>query len=238
MQNYFFVGILILLFTLPANAANGPVIYQVNDEPFEGLYLSSKDQAPLVMLIHDWDGLTGYEIKRAEMLADLGYSVFAVDLFGAGIRPATVEERKQRTSALYADRKRLRDLLQGGLEAAGRQGGNLANSVVIGYCFGGAAVLELARSGVELRGFVSFHGGLEIPQGQNFQQGKGKILVFHGTADTSVSMEQFAAVANTLEEQGRPHEMIAYGGAPHALPSPSLARIDTVRRRIGFPGFA
>jgi dienelactone hydrolase len=151
------------------------------------------------------------------MIAGLGYAVFAIDLFGAGVRPTSLEEKKQRTAALYNDRLRMRSLLQGGLQAAKDHGGNVANSVAVGYCFGGAAVLELARSGADLKGFVSFHGGLETPSGQNYKTTKGKLLILHGTADSSVSMGQFATLAETLEAGGVPHEMITYSGAPHAF---------------------
>ena len=198
-------------------AANGPVHYQVNGEPFEGYFLSPAPRAPLVILVHDWDGLTDYEIKRAEMLAALDHAVFAVDLFGAGIRPTTVEEKKQRTAALYNDRARMRALLQGGLNAAKEQGGQVANSVAVGYCFGGATVLELARSGVDLKGFVSFHGGLATPDGQDYRSVKGNVLILHGTADSSVTMEEFASMAQRLEKEQLQHEMITYSGAPHAF---------------------
>ena len=87
----------------------------------------------------------------------------------------------------------------------------------IWYCFGGTAVLELARSGVDLKGFVSFHGGLDLPEGQDYAGVRGRVLVLHGTADESVSMDQFAALARGLEEKGVAHEMITYGGAPHAF---------------------
>lgn len=213
----FFQVFLSLLLAVNVFAVNGPVRYQVQGQSFEGFFTSPSPQAPLVLLVHDWDGLTGYEIKRAEMLAALGYAVFAVDLFGEGVRPATVEERKQRTAALYADRPRMRALLLGGLEAAKGQGARVSEAVAMGYCFGGAAVLELARSGADLKGFVAFHGGLETPAGQEYRQTKGTILIFHGSADTAVPMEQFAALAETLEDQGVAHEMITYSGAPHAF---------------------
>lgn len=206
-----------LFFAGTGFAASGPIAYQVQGERFEGYFFAPTTNAPLVLLVHDWDGLTDYEIKRAEMLAGLGYAVFAVDLFGAGIRPSTVQERKQRTTALYNDRPRMQALLQGGLQAAKEQGGNIANSVAVGYCFGGAAVLELARSGADLKGFVAFHGGLETPAGQDYKAIKGKVMIFHGTADSSITMDQFAALAATLEAEGVPHEMITYGGAPHAF---------------------
>jgi dienelactone hydrolase len=212
-----FSFLLTVLFVCSVSAAEGPIRYQVQGENFEGYFLRPSSQAPLVLLVHDWDGLTDYEVKRAKMLAELGYAVFAVDLFGVGVRPTSVEERKQRTAALYSDRARMRALLLGGLEAAKAQGGNVTNSVAMGYCFGGAAVLEFARSGVDLKGFVSFHGGLETPEGQDYRTTKGKVLILHGTADTSVTMAHFAALANTLEEQKVQHEMITYSGAPHAF---------------------
>lgn len=207
----------LLLLATTAAAAGHTVGYEVGDAPFEGYYVAPAADAPLVLLVHDWDGLGDYEIKRAEMLAALGYAVFAADLFGKGVRPATMEERRQRTGALYADRARLRALLQGALAAAKREGARLDNAVAAGYCFGGSAVLELARSGAELKGFVSFHGGLDLPAGQDYTKTRGSILILHGTADSSVSMEDFAALAVALETDGVPHEMISYSGAPHAF---------------------
>lgn len=213
------IGLLLLLLlgSTGALAAGGAVSYTVNGEQFEGYYVSPGANAPLVLLVHDWDGLTDYEVKRSQMLSGMGYAVFAVDLFGKGVRPTELEEKKERTGALYKDRERMRALLQGGISAAKAQGGNLGNAVVIGYCFGGAAVLELARSGAELKGFVAFHGGLETPAGQDYTKTKGKLLILHGSADTAVTMEQFAALAVELEKAGVNHEMISYSGAPHAF---------------------
>ncbi len=207
----------LLLLATSAAAAGRAVSYEIDGAAFEGYYVTPAADAPLVLLIHDWDGLGDYEIKRAEMLAALGYAVFAADLFGKGIRPATVDERRQRTGALYADRPRMRALLQAGLTVAKQQGARIDNAVAAGYCFGGAAVLELARSGAELKGFVAFHGGLDLPPGQDYAKVRGSILVLHGTADSSVSMNDFAALAVAMETAGIRHEMITYSGAPHAF---------------------
>jgi dienelactone hydrolase len=193
------------------------VTYLVDGREFEGYYTSLSPEAPLVLLVHDWDGLTEYEMKRADMLADLGYAVFAADLFGAGMRPETVEERQQLTGQLYQDREKMRSLLVGALNAAEDQGADTSLAVAMGYCFGGTAVLELARSGADLKGFVTFHGGLATPEGQDYSQAKGEFLILHGTADQSVSMDDFARLAVELEEAGVRHEMITYGGAPHAF---------------------
>ena len=207
----------LLLFATTAAAAGQAVTYTVNGQPYEGYFISPSSRAPLVLLIHDWDGLTDYEVRRANMLADRGYAVFAADLFGAGIRPTEVTDKRQHTGELYKDRAKMRALMQGALDTAKSKGANVDNAVAMGYCFGGAAVLELARSGADLRGFVTFHGGLKTPEGQDYSATQGKVLILHGTADTAITMDQFAALANELEQSGVAHEMITYGGAPHAF---------------------
>ena len=103
------------------------------------------------------------------------------------------------------------------LETAKSKGANIDNAVVFCYCFGGAAVLELERSGENLKGFATFHGGLKTPEGQNYKSTKGKILIMYGTADKAITMDQFAELATELEAAGVAHEMISYGGAQHAF---------------------
>lgn len=205
----------LLLTSAPALAQD--ITYQVNGEDYQGYYVSAGANAPLVLLLHDWDGLTAYEKERATMLQQMGYSVFAADLFGKGIRPTEVKDKRQHTGELYKDREKMRRLMQGALKTAQQQGGNLDNTVAMGYCFGGAAALELARSGETLKGFVTFHGGLKTPDGQNYQSTQGKLLVLHGTADKVIPMQQFADLATELEQTGIQHEMITYSGAPHAF---------------------
>jgi dienelactone hydrolase len=208
---------LTLIMAAGAQAAGMNVTYNVDGQPYEGYFVSPSPNAPLVLLIHDWDGLTDYEVKRAEMLAAEGYAVFAADLFGAGVRPTKVEDRRQHTGELYKDRAKMRALIQGALDSAKAKGADTDNAVVMGYCFGGAAVLEFARSGADVKGFATFHGGLKTPEGQDYSRTKGKLLVMHGTADKNITMDQFAALANELEQYGVAHEMITYGGAPHAF---------------------
>ncbi len=209
--------LLMLLNATTALAAGTTIDYTIGGKPYQGYFVSPGANAPLVLLVHDWDGLTDYEIKRSQMLADLGYAVFAADLFGKGVRPTTLEEKKRLTSQLYKDRKRMRSLLDGALQSAQQQQRHAPHSVAIGYCFGGAAVLELARSGAEMDAFVTFHGGLATPRGEDYSQTKGKLLVLHGSADKAVTMQDFARLAGELEEAGIKHEMVTYSGAPHAF---------------------
>ena len=216
-MRYIITLFFILIVSSTAGAAGKPVSYEIDGKPFEGYFVSPSVNAPLILLIHDWDGLTDYEVKRANMLADMGYAVFAADLFGAGVRPTEIKDKRQHTGELYKDREKMRRLVQGALETAKSKGGNVRNAVAMGYCFGGAAVLGFARSGADMKGFVTFHGGLSTPPGQDYAKTKGELLILHGTADTSITMDQFARLARELEEKDISHEMITYGGAPHAF---------------------
>ena len=206
------------MFVSPAAGAGGQSIaYAVNGQDYEGYFISPSDGAPLVLLIHDWDGLTDYEIKRARMLSDLGYAVFAADLFGKGIRPTEVKDKRQHTGELYKDRTKMRALMKGALAQARKLGADTGNAVAAGYCFGGAAVLELSRSGEALKGAATFHGGLKTPEGQDWSDAKGELLIMHGSADTAITLDDFAGLAKELEAAGIGHEMITYSGAPHAF---------------------
>jgi dienelactone hydrolase len=217
MRNFLTFLLLILVPTMACSASGGPVTYEVGGISYEGYYVSPSKDAPLILLIHDWDGLTDYEVKRANMLSKLGYAVFAADLFGADVRPTEVTDKRQHTGELYRDRAKMRALMMGALDSAKSRGANVNNAVAMGYCFGGAAVLELARAGADLKGFVTFHGGLKTPEGQDYKKTKGEILIMHGSADTAITLDQFSDLAKELEAAGIPHEMITYGGAQHAF---------------------
>lgn len=202
---------------LSLTATAKPIDYSVHGDHYEGYFVSPAAESPLVVLIHDWDGLTDYERQRADMLAEQGYAVFAADLFGKGIRPTEVKDKRQHTGDLYADREKMRDIIHGAIDQAGKLGADTNRTVVIGYCFGGAAALEMARSGANLNGFVSFHGGLSTPRGQNYSATQADVLVLHGTADKMISMQEFAALAEELEQHQVAHELITYGGADHSF---------------------
>jgi len=103
----------LLIFTSTACAAAGSsVLYEIDNQQYEGYFILPAPNSPMVLLIHDWDGLTDYEKKRADMLAEMGYAVFAADLFGKGVFPESQEERRRLTEALKKDRTRMRALLR------------------------------------------------------------------------------------------------------------------------------
>ncbi len=196
------------------------VDYAVDGATYEGYYARNADvdDLPLVLIVHDWDGLTDYERTRADMLARMGFAAFAVDVYGKGNRPTTTADKRAASGALYQDREALRARLFGALEAARGQAGVDGDDVaILGYCFGGASVLEFARAGADLDGFVSFHGGLGTPDGQDYDDVEGPILVLHGTADPVAPMSDVAAMAEDMNAGGVDFEIRLYSGVKHSF---------------------
>ena len=127
-----------------------------------------KGKRPGVLVIHEWWGLNDYAKKRARMLAELGYVAFAADMYGDGKVTTKREQASGWMQEVTADVEGWRQRAQLGLQQLIDSGMVDADKLAaIGYCFGGAAVLEMARSGASMDGFVSFHGGLQTPQGQD-----------------------------------------------------------------------
>ena len=204
-----------------ADIVDQSVVYTVADQPYEGYFVRNEgfgDRQPIVMLIHDWDGLGAYEQRRAQMLAERGYAAFAVDLYGQGIRPTTPDAARAESGKLYGDRAALRERLFASLAQAQTLAGVDPDQVVaIGYCFGGAAALEFARAGADIDGFVSFHGGLGTPEGQDYGQTAGPVLILHGADDPVAPMAEVAALADELTAAGVEFDMEIYGGARHSF---------------------
>jgi dienelactone hydrolase len=194
------------------------VSYTVDGEAFTGHWAEAEEPKGLVIIIHDWDGMTDYERKRAGMLAEMGYNAFAVDLFGDATPTDTVDHRRAATGALYEDRERMRRLLSAGIEQA-RARSSVDEMVVKGYCFGGAVALEMARSDIAdmAIGYATFHGGLSTPEDQSWDGDEPPLLVLHGGADTSISMEDVATFASELEDAGNTYTIEVYSNAPHAF---------------------
>jgi dienelactone hydrolase len=184
-------------------------------------YLAAPDDAsgcPGVLIAHAWGGRDAFVCQRARDLAELGYAAFAADLYGAGNRPQETAAKKAETAKLYEDRQAMRARILGGLATARERAGDLP-AVVMGYCFGGAATLELARSGAaeDVVAYTSFHGGLATPEGQSWEGVDAFVLIAHGGADAAISLDDVAQLARELEAAETPYEIQIYSGAPHAF---------------------
>lgn len=194
------------------------VSYTVDDETFTGYWAEAESPKGLVLIMHDWDGMTDYERERANMLADMGYNAFALDMFGDSTPTETVDHRRAATGALYEDRERMRTLIKAGVDEALSRS-SVEQMVVAGYCFGGAVALEMARSDMAdtASGYATFHGGLTTPEGQSWGGDEPPLLVLHGGADTSIKMEDVATLATELEAAGTTYTIEVFSGAPHAF---------------------
>jgi dienelactone hydrolase len=195
------------------------VSYTVEGEAFTGYWAQAENAKGTVIIVHDWDGMTDYERQRADMLAEMGYNAFALDMFGDETPTETMDHRIAATGALYSDRARMRALVQAGVDQAMARTG-VEGIVVTGYCFGGAVALEMARSddlaGLA-NGYATFHGGLTTPEGQGWDGDEPPVMVFHGGADTSITMEDVATLSAELEAAGNTYTIEVYSNAPHAF---------------------
>lgn len=184
-----------------------------------------KGQRPGVMVVHEWTGLGAYAKQRSEQLAKLGYVAFAVDMYGKGIRPTNPKEAAAQANIYKSNRKLMRDRAAAGLKVLQDNKFTDKNRIAaIGYCFGGTTVLELARSGANVAGVVSFHGNLDTPNIQDAKNIKSKVLVLHGANDPLVPDEQVDAFENEMRQANVDWQLVAYGGAVHSFTNPEAGK--------------
>jgi dienelactone hydrolase len=212
-----------LLASLTVHAAirTETVEYREGDAVLEG-YLAWDDsivgKRPAVVIVHQWKGLTDYEKKRAGMLAELGYVAFAADIYGKGVRAADAQEAGKLAGQYKQDLPLLRARVNAAVDFIKQRAlVNPDQVAAIGYCFGGTAVLELARSGAEVKGVVSFHGGLGTTMPAGNGQVKCKVLVLHGADDPYAPGAEVSALQEELRKAGVDWELILYGGAVHSF---------------------
>ena len=177
---------------------------------------------PGILVVHEWMGLNDYAKHRADQLAELGYIAFAADIYGDGKIAANREEAGKLAGSYKNDRPLLRARVAAGLATLKAQPGVAGDKIAaIGYCFGGTAVLELARSGADIAGVVSFHGGLDTPTSQDAKNIRAKVLALHGADDPYVPADQVAAFENEMRQAGVDWQLIVYGGAVHGFTNPA-----------------
>lgn len=211
-----------LLFTstLHARIVEKSVEYKSAGAICEGWHAyddSVKGARPSVLIVHQWTGLTDYEKMRARMLVKLGYNVFALDIYGKGIRPKPPESARMAGKfkgdrALY--RRRLNDGLKILREFPQTDPGKIA---AIGYCFGGTGVLELARSGADVQAVVSFHGGLGTPTPKDAKNIRCEVMALHGAIDPFVPADEVAGFHREMLSANVAYTFTAYPDAVHAF---------------------
>jgi dienelactone hydrolase len=220
---------ILLVIGLIASVASGAIKTQVveykdGNTVLEG-YLAYDDaikgKMPAVLIVHEWTGIGSYVKGRAEQLAGMGYAAFAIDIYGKGIRPANTDEAGKQAKIYRSDRQLMRRRAMAGLtQVKTYPFVDSSKIAAIGYCFGGGVSLEMARSGADLKGVVSFHGNLDTPDANDAKNIKGKVLVCHGANDPFVKEEQVTAFQNEMRNAKTDWEMIFFGNAVHGFTNP------------------
>jgi dienelactone hydrolase len=211
-------------FSAQAKIVTQVVQYKQGDTTLEG-FLAYDDaitgKRPGVLIVHQWMGLTDYEKQRAEQIAGLGYVAFCADIYGKGVRPKDTTEAGVEATKYKSDRALLRLRVNAGLDEL-KKNPLVDDSRVaaIGYCFGGTTVIELALSGAQLNGIVSFHGGLDAPSPSDAKNIKCKVLVCHGADDPFEKASDLAAFEDEMRQANVDWVLIKYGGAVHSFTQP------------------
>jgi dienelactone hydrolase len=204
-----------------------PVPYEIDGEAFEGLLIyddAVTTARPGLLMVPNWLGVTDVSAKKAARAASDKYVVFMADMYGKSIRPSNADEAKAAAALVRGDRPLMRKRAQAAVEVLKAQTAQVALDAsklgAIGFCFGGTAVLELARSGADLKGFVSFHGNLDTPNPSDAQNIKAPVLVLNGADDPVVPQAQIDGFIAEMKAAKTDWQFVNYGGAVHSFTSP------------------
>ena len=197
------------------------VNYKQGDTALEGwlVYDDAKQgKRPGVVIFPAWFGPTAEEKESAEKLAKMGYVAFVADVYGKGVRPNNPKDAGAESGKYMKDRPLLTQRAQAALEQLRKSPMvNTAKIAAIGYCFGGAGALDLARSGAPLKAVVTFHGSLTSPTPQDDKNIKGRVLALHGADDPLVGPQAQDAFKKEMTDAKVDWQLVLYSGAVHAF---------------------
>jgi dienelactone hydrolase len=233
-----FVAILMLLSSGAALAAvrGEEVTYKSGDVTLKG-YIAYDDaiqgKRPGILVVHEWWGLNDYARKRARMLAELGYTALAVDMYGSG-KTADHPDNAQRFMSEVANNLPLMKRRFQAAEKVLKKHKTVDDNRLgaIGYCFGGAVVLNMARQGERLAGVVSFHGSLSTSEPARPGRVKAQVLVLNGADDPFAAAGQIAAFKKEMDDAGIKYRFVNYPGAKHGFTNPDA---DAYGRKFNMP---
>jgi dienelactone hydrolase len=192
-----------------------------------------KANRPGVLVVHEWWGLNDYARRRARMLAELGYTALAVDMYGEGKQAMHPEDAKGFSSELMKNFDSAKARFMAAMQFLKQQGSvDPTRIAAIGYCMGGGIVLNMAREGMDLKGVASFHGSLTAVKPAQPGVMKAKILVLNGAADKFITSEQIEAFKQEMKSAGADFKFISYPGAVHSFTSPDA---DELGKKYNMP---
>jgi dienelactone hydrolase len=212
------------------------VTYKAGDTTLVGYVAwdaNEEGPRPGVLVVHQWWGHSDYVRKRARMLAELGYTALALDMYGEGRHATHPDDAMKFMNETISNMDVAKERFQAAYDVLKEHGTTNPNDIsAIGYCFGGAVVLHMARMGMDLDGVVSFHGNLATNTPAKKGAVKSKVLVLHGEDDPLVPPEQVAAFKEEMEAAGVDYTFIAYPGAKHAFTDESATEKG---KKFGMP---
>lgn len=212
-----------------AKVIGKPVEYSSQGTVLKG-YLAYDDalsgKRPGVLVVHEWWGHNEYARKRASMLAGLGYAALAADMYGDGKQAMHPDDAGKFSSEVMKNFPVARARFIAAMDFLKQQPtvdpGRIA---AIGYCFGGAVVLNMARQGADLKGVASFHGSIAAVEPAKAGMVKAKIMVFHGADDKFMTPEQIEAFKKEMTDAKADYTFISYPGAIHSFTNPDATEL-------------
>lgn len=201
------------------------LIYSDKQQSYEGLIAyddTIKGKRPVVLVSHTWVGQSDFEEDKAKELAKLGYLAFAIDVFGQGRRAKDANEAEALMNEMLEDRQELLNRLLLAVDTIKEnEMADVKKIGAIGFCFGGKCVLDLARSGIDMKGAVCFHGIFDPPGIEHEGDIKAKILVMHGWEDPLAFPKDIVSLGYELTERNAIWEMDVFGHTGHAFTNPN-----------------
>lgn len=231
------IGLVLACATASQAAVKGQeVTYGTKETTLKG-YLAYDDavkgKRPGVLVVHEWWGLNDYARKRVRMLAELGYTALAVDMYGEGKTAGHPDDAGKFAGELRQNLPLAKARFLAALDFLRQQPTvDVDRIAAIGYCFGGGVVLEMARAGADLDGVASFHGSLETANTASPGAVKAKVLVLNGADDPFVTPEQIAAFKREMEAAGVDYRFVNYPGAKHSFTNPEA---DAFGKKFNLP---
>jgi len=225
----FFAAVTLMIMAVGLSSAHAKVVAKNVEYTADGVTLKGylaydskiQGKAPGVLVVHEWWGLNDYARKRARMLAELGYTALAVDMYGEGKQAMHPDDAGKFSSEVMMHFDTAKARFMAGEEFLKKQPTVDPDRIAaIGYCFGGGVVLNMARQGADLKGVASFHGMLGAVKPAELGAIKAKILVLHGADDKFTTPEQIEAFKKEMTDAKADYKFIAYPGAMHGFTNP------------------
>ena len=223
MKKLFFFAVLLQFSFLKTSAQLNSVAYQDGTQKLNGIASVARKTSktkPGVLILPAWKGIDKHAKDSAEMLSKLGYTAFIADIYGEGNYPTNTQEAGKQAGFYKKNVVDYQRRITLALNELIKSGANPDNIIVIGYCFGGTGAIEAARSGMNVKGVVSFHDGLGKDNSRAVTAISTRVLVLHGADDKYVPNAEIDSFQQEMRDAKADWEMVYYANSVHAFTDP------------------